>query len=183
MADSETEGEPHVPKPANIERHIREWLRSEGRDDLVAYVRCITTNVSMVSPGSSVTVSASSSDPRWVTSLLGRDLADNAVTLGNGRAFVLTPTRLLVLRLSGWKERVKGAEIDVDATHVLVHHVDKMQAHGHTARYFLADLPDGRWALDSMVYVKKNGQRGPFADVADGFLAALGPRARPLPTG
>ncbi len=183
VVDPKTEEEQHVPKPANIERHIRDWLRSEGRDDPVAYVRCITTNVSMVSPGSSVTVSASSSDPGWAAGLLDRDLADNAVTLGYGRAFVVTPTRFLVLRLSGWKERVKATELDVDATGVLVHHVDAVQSHGHTARYVIADLPDGRWALDSMVYVKKNGHRGPFADTSDAFLHALGPRARPIPTG
>jgi hypothetical protein len=169
-----------VPKPANNERFIREWLRSEGRDDLVAYTRCITTNASMLAPGSNISVSASSADPRWAVSLLDRDLADNAVVLGSGRAFVLTPTRFLVLRLSGFKERVKHAEIDVDAAGVTVQHIDAVQDNGHTARYLIADLPDGRWVCDSMITVKKGGGRGPFADAADGFLAALGDRARPI---
>ena len=169
-----------MPKPANIERFIREWLGREGYDELVAYVRCISANVRMLSPGTQTPIAASSSDPAWAAGLLGRDLADNAVVLGSARAFVLTQSRFLVLRLSGWKERVKGAEVDVDATGIVVHHVDAEQSHGHTARYFVADLPDGRWVLDSMIIVKKNGARARFADAADAFLDALGDRSIPI---
>ncbi len=81
-------------------------------------------------------------------------------------------------------QRVDGEpRVERDRIGVLFHHVDAVQSRGHTARYVIADLPDRRWALDSMVYAKKNGHRGPFADTADAFLAALGPRARPIPTG
>ena len=169
-----------MPKPENNERFIREWLQGEGHDDLVAYARCITTHVSMVAPVSDVTLSASSSDPRWAVGLLGRDLADNSLVLGSAHAFVLTPTRFLVLELSGWKERVKAARFDVAADRVTVHYIDAVQDQGHTARYLIADLPDGRWACDAMITVKKNGARSPFADSADGFLAALGERAQPI---
>lgn len=171
-----------MPKPANVERFIREWLHAEGHDELLGYARCITASASITpNAGSSYqSVTASSADPGSVARLLGRDPADNALLLGTARAFVLTSTRLLSVRLSGWKERVKDAEIDVDAAGVVVHHLDSVQSRGHTARYFLADLPDGRWMLDSMVVATAKGSPGPFAAAADGFIAALGDRARPI---
>ena len=168
-----------VPKPENIERFIREWLQGEGHDDLVAYARCTTMHVPLVDVAGSV----SSSDPRWAVGLLGRDLADNRLVLGATHAFVLTPTRFLILQLSGWKERVKAARFDVDASSVTVHYIDAVQDQGHTARYLIADLPDGSWACDAMITVKKNGARSPFADSVDAFLAALGERAQPIAYG
>ncbi|MEO1059511.1 MAG: hypothetical protein AAFY28_21610, partial [Actinomycetota bacterium] len=59
-------------------------------------------------------------------------------------------------------------------------YLDARQDHGHTARYLIVDLGDGRWVIDSLVYTKKNGSRAPFADTADAFVAAFGGRAEQL---
>lgn len=62
----------------------------------------------------------------------------------------------------------------------IVHHLDDRSRSGHLIRYFVIDLPDGRWIADSQVLVKKNGRPAPYAQHSDAFIAALGPRARAI---
>lgn len=60
------------------------------------------------------------------------------------------------------------------------HHVDQTTGSGLRIRYFVIDLPDGRWMADSHGLVKKNGKAAPSAPASDAFVAALGTRARPI---
>ncbi|MEQ8717317.1 MAG: hypothetical protein RIE08_06870 [Acidimicrobiales bacterium] len=167
-----------MPKPAKVEANVRDWLRNERGDTLDAFTRVIT--ISVVNPGTEVSGSVSVADLRLPARALGRDLSDMWGVPGHARAFAVSPSTFRVLHLSGWKERVKEVEAEAPIGEVTVHHLDDTSQSGHGIRYFVIDLPDGRWMVDSQVVVKKNGERGPFAASSDALIEALGTRAVPI---
>jgi len=167
-----------MPKPAAIEANVRTWLRDERQDTLTAYVRVIT--MSLPNAGSSVSGSIAVADLRVPVEALGRDISDNCRVTGHASALAVSPQSFRVLRLGGFKERVKDIEVEATVDGVTVHHLDHTTGSGLRIRYFVIDLPDGRWMADSHVLVKKNGNAAPSAPASDTFVAALGTRARPI---
>jgi hypothetical protein len=75
---------------------------------------------------------------------------------------------------------VKEAEVEAPLDAVLVHHLEHTSGSGHRIRYFVVDLPDGRWLAESHVYMKENGNPAPYSEHSDAFIAALGSRATPI---
>ena len=161
--------------PDKVETHVRDWLRDERQDTLTAFVRVITSSI--LNPDMEMSNSVSVADLRVPVEALGRQLSDMAWLPGKALALVVSPGSFRTLRLSGWKERVKEAMVEAPLNDVLVHHLDQTSPTGHGIRYFVVDLPDGRWLADSLVYTKKNGDRAPFAQHADDFIAALASKA------
>ena len=170
-----------MPKPAKTEEHIRTWLAEQGDHDFVAYARCRHYTASMTSPGTSTqTLSASSADPRAAAAIVGRDLGDQSLVLGYTHAFIVTGSTFRVCRLTGFKERVKELVVEAPFASTTLRYLDARESHGHTVRYLIVDLGDGRWVIDSLGYLKRNGSRAPFADSCDAFIAAFGDRAERL---
>lgn len=163
-----------MPKPEKVEANIRSWLREERNDTLTAFTRVVT--LSMSTTGTTVSGSVSVADLRIPAEALGRDPSDMWNVPGSTRALALSPGTFRVLRLGGFKERVKAVEVEEPLDSVVVHHLDHESSSGHRIRYFVLDLPDGRWMADSHIHVKKNGQPSPFARSSDALIAALGPR-------
>ncbi len=174
-----------MPKPAKLEEHIRTWLAEQGDHGFVAYARCRLYAASMTAPDSSTQMSASSADPRAAAAIVGRDLGDQSLVLGYTHAFIVTSSTFRVCRMTGFKERVKELVLEAPFPDTSLHYVDLKQEHGHVARFLIVDLGDGRWVVDSLVYLKRNGSRAPFADQCDAFIATFGDRARRIdaPTG
>lgn len=173
-----------MAKPEKIEQYLREWLAEQGDHGFVAFARCKQVNVATTAPGSSMqTLSASSADPRGAAALVGRELKDQSLVLGYTHAFVVTASTFRVCRLTGFKERVKALVVEAPFASCTLRYFDSRQSHGHTARYLIVDLGDGRWVIDSLTYLARNGERGPFADVCDAFVAAFGDRAERLAPG
>ena len=111
-----------MPKPDKVEAHVRDWLRDERQDTLSAFVRVITTSV--IIPGTPVTSTVSVADLRLRAEALGRQLSDMGWVPGDARALVVSPGTFRILRLSGFKERVKEAEVEAPLGEVAVHHLD-----------------------------------------------------------
>lgn len=167
-----------MPKPEKVEVNVRDWLRDERGDTLDAFTRVIT--ISIVSPATETSGSVSVADLRVPVRALGRDLEDQWGMPGSARALVVSPTTFRVLRLSGWRERVKDAEAEAPLDEVTIRYLDDASGSGHGIRYFVIDFPDGRWIADSQIVGKKNGEPGPFAASSDAFVAVLGPLAVPI---
>ncbi len=165
-------------KPDKFEGHVRAWLAEQGDHGFLACARCRQMSVAGTSPGSSTThLSASSADPRAAATLVGREIGDQSLVLGYTHAFVVTSSTFRVCRMTGFKERVKELVVEAPFADTSLHFVDLKQEHGHVARFLIVDLGDGRWVVDSLVVLKRNGSRAPFADGCDAFIAAFGDRA------
>lgn len=166
-----------MAKPQKVEEHVRAWLDEQGDDGYVAHVRCKQVNVSTTAPGSMQTLSGSSADPRSAAALVGRDLSDHSLVLGYTHAFIVTDSTFRVCRLTSFKERVKDLVVEAPFAATTLQYLDAKQSHGHTARYLIVDLGDGRWVIDSLVYLDRKGSRMPYADACDSFITAFGVRA------
>lgn len=164
-----------MPKPEKIESNIRTWMEEERNDTLIAFTRLITPT--MTAAGTTVSGTVSVSDLRIPVEALGRDVSDMWNVPGSARALALSPESFRVLRLGGFKERVKSAEVEEPLESVLVHHLDQESSSGDIYRYFVIDLPNDRWMAESHMYVNKNGQPTRFSPSSDALIAALGPRA------
>ncbi len=164
-------------KPEKTERYVREWLAEQGDHGFLAYCRCRQQNAAYSAPGSMTTSQVSSADPRGAAALLGRELSDQSLVLGYTHTFILTSSTFRVCRMTGFKERVKELVVEAPFPATMLRYADAKQSHGHTSRCLIVDLGDGRWVIDSLVYLKRSGSRAPFADVCDSFIAAFGDRA------
>ena len=118
---------------------------------------------------------------RWLTTAFGRDVGPAAVRHGMGARRCPGARRLFgdvphpaPERLQGTGE---GAEVEAPLGELAFHHLDDTAGTGHAVRYFVVDLPDGRWFTDSHVYAKKNGDPAPFARHSDEFIATPGSKA------
>ena len=164
-------------KPEKTEAYVREWLAEQGDHGFRAYCRCRHQNIAYTAPGTMSTTQISSADPRGAAELLGRDIGDQSLVLGYTHTFIVTDSTFRVCRMTGFKERVKELVVEAPFPATRLRYVDARQDHGHISRCLIVDLGDGRWVIDSMVYLKRNGARAPFADVCDSFVASFGDRA------
>lgn len=177
-----------MAKPAKVEGHIREWLAANGHDALVAWARVKLVQVNAGhAPGTMTSMTGISASPGWAREAMGLTDRENALIPGYTYAFVLTRSRFLVLILTSFKERPKELWVEAPAASATLYHLDAHAQRGHLVRYLALDLPGGRLApnqkpaefvLDSFVYAAKNGERTPFADTSDTFIAAFGARAQ-----
>ena len=117
---------------------------------------------------------------RWVSR--GRE---SSTIFDTTYAYVVTPSRFLVLQLTGFKEQVKQLWVDSPVSGLTLHYVDVPAEHG-VFRHVALELPEGRlgpndepanFVHDSFKYTTTKGERGPFADVSDRFVAAFGQNA------
>lgn len=183
----ETGADDDVPKPQNVERHIRDWLTEQGHDELVAWARLKFVQVSAGhAPDTHVKMEGSSADPASARRAMGLEDRENALIPGNTHAFVLTESQFFVVMLTGFKERVKQLWVESPSAGLTLHYLDAPMQRGHLVRYMALDVPEGRLApngkpatfvFDSFVHTTKGGTLGPFAEVSDTFIAAFGDRA------
>jgi len=176
-----------VPKPEKVEQHLRDWLAAEGHDELVAWARVKLGQVNVGhAPGTMTSMTATSASPAWAREVMGLGDRENALIPGYTYGFVLTRSKVLVPILSSLKERPKRLWVEAPAAGATLYHMDAPAQRGHLVRYLALDLPGGQLApnsnpaefvLDSFVHTTKGGERTPFVDVSDTFIAAFGDRA------
>ncbi len=176
-----------MAKPEKVEQHLRDWLAAEGHDELVAWARVKLVQVDAGhAPGTMTSMTGISASPAWAREVMELEDRENALIPGYTHAFVLTTSELLVPILTGFKERPKELWVEAPAAGATLYHLDARAQRGHLVRYLALDLPGGRLApnqkpaefvLDSFVLQTKGGERTPFADTSDAFIAAFGDRA------
>ncbi len=136
-------------------------------------------NVGTTVAGSSVTVSPLGK----VMQAIGReDEERTAVLMGTAGLLVLSPTMFRVIQLGGFREKPKRVLLDSPLDGLTVGWADADGGHATRFRCWVIDLPDGRLMTDSTC-IERKGERTPYADHADEFVAALGAHARALDIG
>ena len=176
-----------MAKPAKVESQIRAWLGENGHDELIAFARVKLVQVNAgTAPGTMTNMTGISASPDSARKAMGLEDRENVLIPGYTYAFVLTRSKFLALILSSVKERPKELWVESPADDATLYHLDAHARRGHLVRYLALDLPNGRLApngnpatfvLDSFVHTTKGGERTPFADASDAFIAAFGDRA------
>jgi len=174
-----------MPKPDKVQNHVTEWLEGQDRGDLVAWCRVRRPVAIHTAPDSHRTNTWSVGGQREAKVAMGFADRESSTTFDTTYAYVLTSSEFLVLQLSGFKERVKELAIHSPVDHLTLHYVDVPAEHG-VFRNVALELPAGRFSAtdrpatfvhDLLKYTTKNGDRGPFSDVSDRFVASFGPNA------
>ena len=175
-----------MPKPGKIENYIRDWLGGQQHGDLLAWCRVSRpVAISNTVQGADRAKAWSVGGQKEALGAMGFAGRESSTIFDTTYAYVLTPSKFLVLQLAGFKERPKQLWIHSPAGGLLLHYVDVTAEHG-VFRNFALELPEGRlgpndkpapFVHDLVRYTTTKGVRGPFADQCDRFVAAFGQNA------
>lgn len=158
---------------------VQKWLDEQhGGDRLIAFTRVMTpANPEVVVADVSVGGGGTGST-EGTRQLFGLDLEDKSWLLGGSAGLLtLTATRFYVLRLGGFKEKIKKTAFDAPRDQMQFACRDLEADRRNWRHWLVTGFPDGKYLLEPHV-MGKAGKPSKVAPGSDAFLAELGDRVQ-----
>lgn len=162
-----------MPKPAAVDANIVSWIRDQHGDTVQAWMRVATVSAPAASP--TVRGSVTASKVFDLVADCGRTPGDaEGLLFGSVGAWVLSPSTLRVVRLSGVRERVKHTVFETPRSNLGRLTYRDHRAYGNELRALLLELVDGGFLYET-THLAQRSKPGKFAPQVERFFAAFGP--------
>ena len=160
---------------------VQTWLDEQhGGDELIAFTRVMTpANAEIIAADVSVG-GGNVGSTESTRQLLGLDIENKSWLLGGSAGLLtLTATRFYVLKLGGFKEKIKKTAVEAPRVQMQFACRDLEADRRDWRHWLVTGFPDDKYLLEPQI-MGKAGKASKVASGSDAFLAELGDQVQHL---